>query len=241
MHMPIFPAGLLMLLCMAQTFAATGTVREQEMAQCLAGEAQTWGDGRDRPAAAAMLNFVLDSRGAPAWFDEATILRAVQNAATAWMPCGVAAHVDIATNPAVSVSANNGLGIVRIAWSEAGSAGNMAQADLGQRTLSLNPAMFALLHKVNPKHDARETLQMVVSHEMGHFFGVMAHSRRCVDVTSYYDDGKGQQCSIRGGGKLQPGVEYRATLPTACDIARCRVANGLGSQPVQPNRAGNKD
>lgn len=69
----------------------------------------------------------------------------------------------------------------------------------------------------------------------------MAHSRRCVEVTSYYDDGKGQQCSIRGGGKRQPAAEYRATLPTACVIARCRRANGLGSQPVLPNQTGNKD
>lgn len=122
-------------------------------------------------------------------------------------------------------------GTVRVVWSEAGSAGNAGLANLSQKTLSLNPAMFALLRKVNPQHDARGTLQMVISHEMGHFFGVMAHSRRCVDVTSYYDDGKGQKCSIRGGGKLPPGAEYRATLPTAFDIARCRAANGTGVRP----------
>ena len=161
---------------------------------------------------------------------------AVQKAATAWNACSVAAHVTTAANATINTP-----GTVHIAWSEAGSAGNMGLANLGQRTLSLNPAMFALLRKINPTHDARETLQMVVSHEMGHFFGVMAHSRRCVDVTSYYDDGKGQQCSIRGGGKRQPGVEYRSTLPTACDIARCRRANGLGSQPVLPNQTRNKD
>ena len=62
---------------------------------------------------------------------------------------------------------------------------------------------------------------MVISHEMGHLFGVMAHSKRCVDVTSYYGDGRGARCSIRGGSVLAPGVEYRSTLPTACDIQRC--------------------
>ncbi len=220
--------GLALLLHATVTWgadAATGSVREQEIAQCLAGELQTWGDGRDRPAAASTLRFVLDSRGAPAWFDEATVLLAVQKAATAWSSCGVVAQVASASSMGGEAHA---LGTVFIVWSEAGSAGNMGLANLGQRMLSLNPAMFALLRKVNPGHDARETLQMVVSHEMGHFFGVMAHSRRCVDVTSYYDDGKGQKCNIRGGGPLPPGVEYRATLPTACDIARCRAANGVG-------------
>ena len=204
------------------------SVREQEIAQCLPGELQTWGDGRDRPAAAAALNFVLDPQGAPAWFDEATVLLAVRTAAKAWSPCRVAAEATLAPSAAAPAGTT---GTVRVVWSEAGSAGNAGLANLSHKTLSLNPAMFALLRKVNPKHNARETLQMVISHEMGHFFGVMAHSRRCVDVTSYYDDGKGQTCSIRGGGKLPPGVEYRATLPTACDIARCRAANGTGVRP----------
>ena len=66
---------------------------------------------------------------------------------------------------------------------------------------------------------------MVVSHEMGHFFGLMAHSRRCIDVTSYYTDGKGGQCQTTDPGLLKAFGEYRATLPTACDIERCRRAN----------------
>ena len=66
---------------------------------------------------------------------------------------------------------------------------------------------------------------MVISHEMGHLYGLMAHSRRCVDVTSYYNNGKGETCHLRNGLPLPPRVEYRALLPTACDIARCRVAN----------------
>ncbi len=216
------------LLCMAALGMTQASVREDEMALCLAGELQTWGDGRDQPAAAATLNFVLDSQGAPAWFDEATVLQAVQKAAKAWSACGVVVAQVFTPATVGSAVDSKGTSTVRIGWSEAGSGGNMAAANLGLKTLSLNPAAFALLRKVNPRYDARETLQMVISHEMGHFFGLVAHSRRCVDVTSNYDDGKGQQCSIRGGGKLPPGVEYRATLPTACDIARCRAANGKG-------------
>mgnify|MGYP002138443102 CR=1 FL=1 len=54
----------------------------------------------------------------------------------------------------------------------------------------------------NPAHPAGDTLQMVVSHEMGHFFGLMAHSRRCVDVMSYYDNGQGERCFTRAGRPL---------------------------------------
>jgi hypothetical protein len=67
--------------------------------------------------------------------------------------------------------------------------------------------------------------RVAISYEMGHLFWVMAHSRRCVDVTSYYNDGKDGHCTIRGGSSLPPGVGYRSLLPTGCDIQRCRTVN----------------
>ena len=103
-----------------------------------------------------------------------------------------------------------------------------AQLWLGQPGLQDHhpgPSAFQLLNDRNPAHDARATLQMVISHEMGHLFGVVAHSRRCVDVSSYYNNAQGEQCTIRGGQPRPPGVEYRSPLPTACDIQRCKAAN----------------
>jgi predicted Zn-dependent protease len=86
--------------------------------------------------------------------------------------------------------------------------------------------MFKLLAARNPRYPAHETLQMVISHEMGHFWGLMAHSKRCVDVMSYYDTPSGEVCSTRDGRSYMTLPEYRALLPTACDIARCRSING---------------
>lgn len=208
-------AGLLPLLTAAQ-----GSVREQEIAECRAGEISTWGDGRDRPAVASPLVFVYQHRGAPTWFSEAEVLASVKRAAAAWSQCGVPSRV-------LGADALAPAGAVRVLWSEQGSVGNFGLANLGQRSLSLGPAAFALLHKRNPGHDARQTLQMVISHEMGHLYGLMAHSRRCVDVTSYYRDGKGQTCHVRDVRALKTVPEYRATLPTACDIQRCRIVNGF--------------
>ncbi|TDP63725.1 hypothetical protein DES47_1046 [Roseateles toxinivorans] len=199
---------------------ALNSVREQEIAECRVGEISTWGDGRDRPALASPLVFVYQHRGAPAWFSEAEVLARVKQAAVAWSQCGVPSQVLGGDSVAPA-------GAVHVQWSDQGSVGNFGLANLGQRSLSLGPAAFALLHQRNPAHDARQTLQMVISHEMGHLYGLMAHSRRCVDVTSYYHDGKGQQCHVRDERARKTVLEYRATLPTACDIQRCRLANGL--------------
>jgi predicted Zn-dependent protease len=116
---------------------------------------------------------------------------------------------------------------VVVQWNAFETRGNFALANLSQRTLSLSADMFRLLARRNPRHPAADTLQMAISHEMGHFFGLMAHSRRCVDVMSYYDNGKGDTCSTRDGGSYKALPEYRALLPTACDIARCRAVNGV--------------
>lgn len=211
---------LSLLMALASQARAGESVREQEMAQCLPGEISTWGDGRDRPARSSPMVFVYDHAGAPAWFSQALVLAAVQKAAQAWSQCGVPSQV-----LAVSASAEERQGAVRVQWSEKNSGGNFAQADLGRRLLAMSPAMFDLLNTRNPRHDARQTLQMVISHEMGHHFGLMAHSRRCVDVTSYYDNGKGESCTTRDAVPRKAGVEYRALLPTACDIERCARAN----------------
>ena len=213
---------MLVLAFAAQACHALESVRDQEIAQCLPGEVSTWGDNHDRPALQSPLQFVYRHEGAPAWFGEPLVVEAIANAATAWSQCSIRATVTLHV-AGVQVPS----GAIHIQWSDVDSRHNFGLANLGEKTLSLGPAAFQLLQTRNPAYDARQTLQMVISHEVGHFFGVMAHSRRCVDVTSYYDIGKGERCLIRGGGVRLPGVEYRALLPTACDIQRCRAANGV--------------
>lgn len=195
--------------------------RALEMASCQPGELTTWPDGRDRPAPGGAVRLLYRHAGAPPRFDEATVVATLQRAATAWSACGIPALViaDAATGTQPAAE-------VQVRWDDAGTRGNFALADLGQRRLWLSAGMFALLAERNPRHPAIETLQMAVSHEMGHFFGLMAHSRRCIDVMSYYTDGRGGTCATRDGGSHKAVPEYRALLPTACDIARCRAVNG---------------
>lgn len=214
---------LLLLLLLAGLAQALQDQREQEIAQCLPGEAQTWGDGRDGPSASAAWLFVYEGAGAPAWLDERLVLQLLQRAAQGWAPCGLPVQI-VAAGAAPRPDPAQAL--VRVQWSDAGARGNFGLADVGRRSLSLGPAAFALLRQRNPAHPAAQTLQMVIAHEMGHFLGLMAHSRRCVDVMSYYHDGRGGRCSARDDSLLKAYVEYRSALPTACDLQRCRAANG---------------
>jgi len=198
--------------------------RESEMATCLPGELATWPDGQDRPAPSAAVRLLYWHAGAPARFTEAMVVGALQRATSAWSACGVPS--DVGNEATLGLDPANE---VQVRWNDEATRGNFALADVGQRRVWLSSAMFALLATRNPRHPAHETLQMAISHEVGHFYGLMAHSRRCIDVMSYYSFGPAgaeQRCSVRAGGDIKAVVEYRALLPTACDIARCRAVNG---------------
>ncbi|QPF72077.1 hypothetical protein G8A07_03450 [Roseateles sp. DAIF2] len=219
--------GALLLLLMALVPAAWALdpqgLRAQEIAHCAPGELSTWPDGRDGPSASAAWLFEYESAGAPIWLDSALVLRLLERAAGAWAPCGLPIQVralDAAQRPDPAQAR------VRVLWDEAGARGGFGLADLGRRRLSLSPAAFALLRQRNPQHPADATLQLVLSHEMGHFLGLVAHSRRCVDVMSYYHDGRGNHCFARDAAVMKAYAEYRASLPTACDIQRCGALNG---------------
>ncbi len=205
-------------------------VREQEIRQCLPGDLITWGDGRDRAAPSRTLFFTYNPANAPADFPESQVSDMIRQAANVWTHCGLAIYwaayaPSLERQPEVRV----------IAWlrpqDDDGSV--IGKADMGRNQLWLSPKIFALLRERNPTLMA-STLQMTLAHEMGHFLGLVAHSRHCVDVTSYYTDAGGNKC-LTGNAKgirSVPGlVEYRSVLPTACDIARCRSANGFPPLP----------
>jgi hypothetical protein len=145
----------------------------------------------------------------------------VTKAAESWGQCGIQTEVLPWQN-----SLAKQRDVIMVKWDEQDSRGNFGLANFKQRTLSLSAKAFGLLKKVNPAYDSRETLQMVISHEMGHLFGLMAHSKRCIDVLSYYNNTKGDVCFSRDSAWKTRAVEYRSTLPTACDIERCRTING---------------
>lgn len=211
----------IIFLLVATSYAQAVTeLRNQEIAECAEGDIKTWEDNRDIAAKFSPIVFYYDHTGAPAWFNEKQVAELIERAATAWSKCGIPVQVVTKNN-----KANLAAGMVTIDWNVASSRGNFGLANLTQNQLSLGSAAFQLLNQRNPKHNALETLQMVLSHEMGHFYGMLAHSRRCIDVLSYYHDGKGGQCYSRFPDIIRKFPEYRSTLPTACDIQRCKILN----------------
>lgn len=216
----VFKLIIILLMLASPMAQAVVELRNQEIAECSEGEIKTWEDNRDTAAKFSPIVFYYDHTGAPAWFSEKQVSELIERAANAWSQCGI---------PALIVTKNNKInqstGTIRIDWDIAGSRGNFGLANLTQNQLSLGLPAFQLLNQRNPKHNALETLQMVLSHEMGHFYGMLAHSRRCIDVLSYYHDGKGGQCYSRFPDIIRKFPEYRSTLPTACDIQRCKILN----------------
>ena len=182
----------------------------------------TWGDGQDRPTSASSLIFFYKHSGAPPWFQEQQVMNLLARSSAEWSKCGIPAQVTLWQG-----RVENTKGIIVVQWDASGSGGHFGLANLSQNQLSLGAQAFNLLNQRNPKHNALETLQMVLAHEMGHFYGMLAHSRSCVDVLSYYNDGKGGQCYSRDPSQLKLYPEYRSPLPTACDIQRCRILNRM--------------
>ena len=199
-------------------------LREKEIAQCLPNEVVTWGDGgADGPMLSQRMLFVYDHKGAPTSVSEESVFSVLQQAASAWQQCGGQNAVMLKRD----VFANSEMLKIAVQWTDLEKTGAIGLANLGNQSLSLSPQAFVKLQKSNPVQPIMETLQMVVSHEMGHFHGLMAHSKRCVDVLSYYTNDAGETCQIRNKGVLPRTFEYRALLPTACDLQRCRAANGF--------------
>jgi len=221
--------GLVWLVASSAAFAFSDTdlqratrIRTGEIQTCRPGDIVTWPDGKDRPALVRPMRFSYNADGAPPEMTDELVTGLITKAISAWSGCGVGGELvpwrgQMQHRPDV----------VTIFWSDVDSRNNFGLANVGRRHLALGPGAFKMLRQRNPRHDFRETMQMVIAHEMGHVYGLMAHSRRCVDVTSYYTNAQGEQCITASPTGRSGFAEYRHSLPTACDIQRCRVANGL--------------
>jgi len=213
------PLLIVLMHCFVNAYALDGS-RVSEIKECAVGEISTWGDGVDKPVPYSNLEFLYIPSGAPPWFSERVVAELIQRAATSWSECGIASHTSVGDRAHNQISNE-----IVIEWSDAMSQGNIGASNISRKRLYLSPSVFKTLRDIRPTYDATYTLQMTLSHEMGHFYGLVAHSRRCVDVLSYYTNSAGELCNIRDRGEFSKVIEYRSPLPTACDIQRCRRIN----------------
>jgi hypothetical protein len=201
--------------------SASPPTRDEEIAICTHSEVPTWPDGVDAPIPHQKLQFLYSHHGAPRWMNSETVLSKIVRATQAWSLCGL----DLGVGTQANASKLPTTQTIVIQWDSAQSHGHFGVADRVNRRLTLGPSAFELL-MVKAPQAMEYSLQLVISHEIGHFLGLQRHSRRCVDVMSYYSDEKGSEC-ISGVLNWKSGYrEYRSHLPTACDIQRCRAING---------------
>jgi predicted Zn-dependent protease len=202
-------------------------LRQEEISQCLPGDIETWGDGgKDAKMLGPKMIFVYAHDGAPSSIQEQSVMSVLQAAASNWDQCGGSNLVVADKDYKTSIG---GLKIT-VQWNDAETVGAIGIANITNKKLTFSPGTVQKVIQINankklPEKYILETLQMTASHEMGHFQGLAAHSKRCVDVLSYYVVG-GVKCTVRNGGLMPANFyEYRSPLPTACDIERCRSAN----------------
>ncbi len=210
-----------MLMTVVNQPKADAALRNLEIVQCTESELSTWSDGVDRKVSAPGLTFVYRHEGAPVTLQQSIVLELLRKSVKAWSRCGIPSKLELA--PASFQASPEK---ILIGWEASDGFGYFGLSDLAQHQLTLGVRAYDMLNQRNPSNDHLETLQMVLSHEMGHFYGLMAHSRRCVDVMSYYHDGKGGECHTKHPNLLKKFPEYRSSLPTACDIQRCKRLNG---------------
>lgn len=167
------------------------------------------------------LRFFYNPALAPEAVSEAQMAALIGNAGGAWSACGIRGEyagltqdLDARDNATVFQWFNSDG--VPIAGYRKGS------------TIYLNIAVFQKWHAVSPKY-AMEALQQVIAHEMGHSYGVVEHSARCIDVMATYDSFDKCEQSPVAPRLIEDGervFQMRAhTFPTACDIQRCRRVN----------------
>jgi hypothetical protein len=204
--------------------------RQQEIAECPEGEIATTtahgpgyaGPVRQRPP---VIGFLYNPALAPEGLPEAMLSDMIRKAANAWSACGIQGEFRGATQD-VDGTANT----VVFQWYN--SDGVPTAGYQKGATIYLNHGHFSSLRSYSDRY-AMDMLQTLISHEMGHAFGLREHSARCLDVMATWDSF--DKCerlpaanrSFEDGGRRFSVPMH--TLPTACDIQRCRLENGMAT------------
>lgn len=200
--------------------------RDEEIKSCLPGELKTWKDGLDRPIQQRLVTFTYQPSG-QSLLSSTDVRQMISEAARVWSECGI--KVRLGTDVSTDTTPENLQ--VTVKWGSPSMEG-VAHANISSSVLLLSPKIFQILKDKGGESLLKDTLQMTLSHEMGHFLGMMSHSMRCVDVMSYYTSPSGEKCFLRDSNQFYSVPEYRSKLPTACDIERCKRLNG-NLPPIQ--------
>jgi len=204
--------------------------RAKEVAECPEGEMATQTAHGNVPANAmavasrfGSLRFAYNPALAPESVAEARLSGMISAAAQAWSACGIRGEFS-GTTQELAGAANSFV----VQWYN--SEGVPIAGYRKGATIYLNSGHYQAL-RAHSEAYALDVMQHLISHEMGHAFGLIEHSARCVDVMATEDSF--DKCdrepaaprTLQDSGKIFF-IKGQA-FPTACDIKRCRQVNGL--------------
>jgi hypothetical protein len=209
-------------------------LREKEVAECSEGEMATQTAHGNVPVNAMAvggrfdsLRFAYNPALAPESLPEGRLAGMISAAAQAWSACGVPGQF-VGTTQDLTGTGNTFI----VQWYN--SEGVPIAGYRKGTTIYLNAGHYQTMRARSEPY-AQDVMQRLISHEMGHAFGLVEHSARCVDVMATEDSF--DKCDRDPAApRLVPDTDKvffvkQQAFPTACDIKRCRVVNGLAGPP----------
>jgi hypothetical protein len=221
-----------------QREAEAQRLRAKEVAECLEGEMATQTALGNAPVNALAvggrfnaLRFAYNPALAPESVPEARLGGMIAAAAQAWSVCGIPGQF-VGITQDLTGTGNTFI----VQWYN--SEGVPIAGYRKGTTIYLNAGHYQTM-RAHSEVYAQDVMQRLISHEMGHAFGLVEHSARCVDVMATEDSF--DKCdrdpaaprTIQDTDKLF--FVKQQAFPTACDIKRCREVNAL-PLPASPSR-----
>jgi hypothetical protein len=208
------------------------SLRAKEVAECPDGEMATQTALGNVPVNAMAvggrfnaLRFAYNPALAPESVPEARLGGMISAAAQAWSACGIPGQF-VGTTQDLAGTGNTFI----VQWYN--SEGVPIAGYRKGTTIYLNAGHYQTM-RAHSEVYAQDVMQRLISHEMGHAFGLVEHSARCVDVMATEDSfdkcdrNPAAPRTIRDTDKLF--FVKQQAFPTACDIKRCRLVNGLAA------------
>jgi hypothetical protein len=206
--------------------------RAKEVAECGEGEMATQTAHGNVPVNAlavagrfSSLRFAYNPALAPESVPEPRLGGMIAAAAQAWSACGILGQF-VGTTQELAGTSNTFV----VQWYH--SEGVPIAGYRKGTTIYLNAGHYQTM-RAHSEIYAQDVMQRLISHEMGHAFGLVEHSARCVDVMATEDSFDKCDREPAAPRLLQDRERIylfkQQAFPTACDIKRCRQINGLAT------------
>jgi hypothetical protein len=215
-----------------QREAEAQSLRAKEVAECPDGEMATQTALGNVPVNALAvggrfnaLRFAYNPALAPESVPEARLGGMISAAAQAWSACGIPGQF-VGTTQDLAGTGNTFI----VQWYN--SEGVPIAGYRKGTTIYLNAGHYQTMRSHSEAY-AQDVMQRLISHEMGHAFGLVEHSARCVDVMATEDSFDKCDRDPAAPRLVQDTDKVffvkQQAFPTACDIKRCCLVNGLAA------------